>query len=222
LGHRIDDNPGSEIVGVVKDSKYRGVAEQIKPTIYYALAQRGMMGQITVEVHTAGQPTSLLTEIQRVVHELEPNLPLQKPMTQAKQFEESYLTPKLFSRLAVSFGLLAALLVATGLYGTLAYRVQRRRSEIGIRMALGADRVTVLGMVLRESLWISLAGFAVGLPLCIVLSHLLRAQLYQLNPLDPVSLLIAITMTFLVVLCAALLPARSAASVNPMEALRAE
>jgi predicted permease len=222
LGHRIDDNPGSEIIGVVKDSKYRAVGERVKPTIYYALAQRGMMGQITVEVHTAGQPTALLTEIQRAVHELEPNLPLQKPMTQAKQFEESYLTPKLFSRLAVSFGLLSALLVATGLYGTLAYRVERRRSEIGIRMALGADRVTVLGMVLRESLWITLAGFAVGLPLCIALSRLLRAQLYQLNPLDPVSFLVAITLTLFVVICAALLPARSAASVNPMEALRAE
>ena len=96
LGHRIDDNPGSEIIGVVKDSKYRAVGERVKPTIYYALAQRGMMGQITVEVRTAGQPTALLTEIQRGVHELEPNLPLQKPMTQAKQFEESYLTPKLF------------------------------------------------------------------------------------------------------------------------------
>jgi ABC-type antimicrobial peptide transport system permease subunit len=122
----------------------------------------------------------------------------------------------------VSFGLLAAFLVATGLYGTLAYRVQKRRSEIGIRMALGADRMTVLGMVLRESLWITLTGFAVGLPLCIALSRLLRAQLYQLNPLDPVSFLVAITLTLLVVICAALLPARSAASVNPMEALRAE
>ena len=82
--------------------------------------------------------------------------------------------------------------------------------------------MTVLAMVLRESLWITLAGFALGLPLCIILSRLLHAQLYQLNPLDPVSFLVAITLTLFVVICAALLPARSAASLNPMEALRAE
>ncbi|HEX3436672.1 MAG TPA: FtsX-like permease family protein [Pseudacidobacterium sp.] len=222
LGHRIDDQPGAEIVGVVKDSKYKRVAEQPVPTIYYAMSQRGMRGQKTVEVRTGGSPTALLPVIQQIAHELDPNMPLQKPMTQAAQFEESYLTPRLFSRLAVGFGLLAAFLVATGLYGTLAYRVQRRKNEIGIRMALGANRKTVLGMVLRESLWIALAGFVVGVPLCFVVSRLMQAQLYQLKALDPVSFLIAIVITLFVVLGAALLPARRAASVNPMEALRTE
>jgi predicted permease len=226
LGHRIDNHPGfelgSEIVGVVKDSKYRRVAERTAPTIYYALTQRGMTGQITVEVRANGAPAALLPEIQRAARELDPNMPLQKPMTQAAQFEESYLTPRLFSRLAVGFGLLAALLVATGLYGTLAYRVQRRKGEIGVRMALGASRATVLGMVLRESLWMALAGFAVGLPLCFVVSRLLRSQLYRLEALDPVSFFVASAIMILIVLGAALLPARRAASVNPMEALRAE
>ncbi len=222
LGHRIESHPGAEIVGVVKDSKYRRVSEHTLPTVYYALAQRGVTGQITVEVRTSGSPTALLPEIQRAARELDPNMPLQKPMTQAAQFEESYLTPRLFSRLAVGFGLLAALLVATGLYGTISYRVQRRRAEIGVRMALGASRTTVLGMVLRESLWMALAGFVVGLPLCYVVSRLLRAQLYQLNALDPVSFLTASAITLFVVLGAALVPARRAASVNPTEALRAE
>ena len=131
-----------------------------------------MTGELTVEVRAAGSPTALLPEMQRAARELDPNMPLQKPMTQAAQFEESYLTPRLFSRLTVGFGLLAAFLVATGLYGTLAYRVQRRRGEIGVRIAVGATRAKVLGMVLRESLWIALAGFAVGLPLCFVVSRL--------------------------------------------------
>jgi predicted permease len=222
LGHRIDDHPGFEIVGVVKDSRYKRVTEQPMPTAYYPLAQRGMMGQITVAVRASGTPTALLPEIQRAARELDPDMPLQKPMTQAAQFEESYLTPRLFSRLAVGFGLLAAFLVATGIYGTLAYRVQRRRGEIGVRMAVGATRATVLGMVLRESLWIALAGFAVGLPLCFAVSRLLRAQLYGLDALDPVSFLAAMAVTLLVVFGAALLPARRAASVNPTEALRAE
>jgi predicted permease len=223
LGHRVDDHPGAEIIGVVKDSKYKRVAENAAPTVYYALAQRGMTGQITVEVRAAGgAPLALLPEIQRATRELDPNMPLQKPMTQEAQFEESYLTPRLFSRLAVGFGLLAAFLVATGIYGTLAYRVQRRRAEIGVRMALGASRTSVLGMVLRESLWLALAGFALGLPLCYGVSRVMRAQLYQLNALDPASFLAAIAITSFVAFAAALLPARKAASFNPMEALRAE
>jgi predicted permease len=222
LGHRIDDHPGSEIVGVVKDSKYRGVTEPAMPTAYYPLAQRGMMGQVTVAVRAIGSPTALLPEIQRATRELDPDMPLQKPMSQAAQFEESYLTPRLFSRLTVGFGLLAAFLVATGLYGTLAYRVQRRRAEIGVRMAVGATRATVLGMVLRESIWMALAGFAVGLPLCFAVSRLLRTQVYGVDALDPISFLVAIALTLFIVLGAALLPARKAASVNPTEALRSE
>jgi predicted permease len=222
LGHRIDDHPGLEIVGEVKESKYARVAEGVVPMVFYALAQRGMTGQITVEVRAAGSPTALLPAIERATRELDPDMPLQKPLTQAAQFEESYLAPRLFSRLAVGFGLLAAFLVATGIYGTLAYRVQRRRGEIGVRMAVGATRATVLGMVLRESLWIALAGFAVGLPLCFAVSRLLRTQVYGLDALDPASFLVAMAVTGFVVLGAALLPARRAASVNPTEALRAE
>jgi len=181
-----------------------------------------MTGQLSVEVRTSGSPSAPLPEIRRSVRELDPNMPLQRPMTQAAQFEESYLTPRLFSRLAVGFGLLAAFLVGTGLYGTLAYRVQRRKSEIGVRMALGANRRAVLEMVVRESLLIALAGFVTGLPLCFAVSRLMRAQLYQLNALDPVSILAASAITFIVVIGAALLPATRAASVDPMEALRAK
>jgi ABC-type antimicrobial peptide transport system permease subunit len=222
LGHRIDNHTEAGIVGVVKDSSYSSVAEEALPTLYYPLSQTGMMGQNTVEVRTIGDPMLLLPAMQRAIHDLDPNLPLQNPMTQAAQFEESYVTPRLFARLSLGFGLLAVVLVATGLYGTLAYRVQRRKSEIGIRMALGARRAGVVGMILRESLLMASLGFAVGLPMSLLVSRLLRAQLYRLNYLDAASFTVAITITLFVTLVAALLPARRAAKVDPMVALRYE
>jgi len=220
LGHRIDK--GLEIVGVAADSTYRSVSEKKMPTIYYSLAQMGMTGELTVEVRAAGHPMPLLPAIRRTIREMDPNLPLQNPMTQAAQFEKSYVTSDLFARLALGFGLLAGVLVATGVYGTLIYRLQRRRSEIGIRMALGAMRGSVLWMVLRESLLIAAAGFAAGLPLALGVAHLLRSQLYHLSAFDPASFALAAGITLLVSIAASLLPARSAAAVDPMRALHME
>lgn len=119
LGHRID---GAEIVGVVRNSKFKSVRDHGMPTVYYALSQMGMSGQISVKMRTGLNPIALLPEIRSTIHGLDPNLPLQNPMTQAAQFEKSYVTPMLFARLALGFGVLAVILVATGLYGTLAYR----------------------------------------------------------------------------------------------------
>ena len=220
LGHHLDH--GAEIVGVVRNSKYRSVTESNMPTIYYPLAQTGMSGQLTVEVRAAGNPLALLPAIQRTIHNLDPNLPLQNPMKQATQFEKSYVTPELFARLALAFGVLAVVLVATGLYGTLVYRLQRRRGEIGIRIALGALRSDVLWMILRESLLIAAVGFGVGLPLSLLVSHLLRSQLYHLNYLDPASFAVASSTTLLVTVGAALLPARRASRLDPAEVLRTE
>jgi predicted permease len=220
LGHHIDH--GAEIVGVVRNSKYRSVTEANMPTIYYALAQTGMSGQLTVEVRAAANQLALLPAVQRTIHDLDHNLPLQNPMKQATQFEKSYVTPKLFARLALAFGVLAVVLVTTGLYGTLVYRLQRRRGEIGIRMALGALRGDVLWMILRESLLIAATGFAVGLPLSLLVSHLLRSQLYHLSYLDPASFVVAASTTLLVAVGAALLPARRASRLEPVEALRTE
>jgi ABC-type antimicrobial peptide transport system permease subunit len=120
------------------------------------------------------------------------------------------------------FGLLAALLVATGLYGTLAYRVSRRTAEIGVRMALGAQRRQVLWMVLRESLVVSVAGVLVGLPLAIAGARVLRSTLFGLGPGDPLTFAAALLGMALVTLVASLIPARRAASVDPMQALRTE
>lgn len=222
LGHRIGRLPGAEIAGIVKDAKYARVREEQRATIYYPLSQLGMLGQITVELRTAGDPMALLGSVRQAVQELDPNLPVQKPMTQAAQFAETYVTPTLFARLALGFGLLAVVLVASGLYGVLAYRVQRRSSEIGVRMALGAQRATVLWMVLSESVSIFGLGLACGLPLSFFVSRLLRSQLYQLSYLDSASFVLAIAVTSTVAIVSALFPARRAASIDPMTALRYE
>jgi ABC-type antimicrobial peptide transport system permease subunit len=156
------------------------------------------------------------------VHELDPTLPLGKPQALSDSFEESYQMPALVARLAVFFGCLAALLVAVGLYGTLAYRVNRRTVEIGVRLALGAQRGEVLWMVLRDSLVMVAVGLAAGLPLAWIASKWMASMLYQLPARDPFSFGVAAVGVLVVSIAAALIPARRAASIDPMRALRME
>ncbi len=222
LGHRVGNLPGAEIVGIVKDTKFARVRELQLPVVYYPLSQSGMRGQITVELRTAGDPMALLGAVRRVVQQFDPNLPVQNPMTQAAQFAETYVTPTLFARLALGFGILAVVLVASGLHGTLAYRVERRTGEIGVRMALGAPRETVLWTIVSESLLIFGAGVACGLPLSFLVSRWLRSELYQLGYLDGTSFALAMALTGAVAIASALLPACRAAKVDPMVALRYE
>ena len=143
-------------------------------------------------------------------------------MTQRAQFDESYSEARLFARLSIFFGVIAALLVATGLYGTLAYRVGRRTPEIGVRMALGAQRRQVLWMVLRESLLIGAAGIFVGLPLAVAGAKLMRSMLFGVLPGDFLSFAGALLSVILVALAASFIPVRRAMRVDPMVALRYE
>jgi predicted permease len=221
LGHKFRDN--RTIIGVAKDSKYRGVDESPVPMAYFPTFQTLDRGDtMHVEVRVNGEPLNLLPTLRQVVHEIDPNAPLEKPMTQVAQFEQSYSQPKMFARLGGFFGGLAALLVATGLYGTLSYRTNRRTAEIGTRMALGAQRGQMLWMVMRESLLISCVGTAVGLPLAIVFVRFLGSMLYRLSPFDPLSFVLATCCIALVTSGAAFLPAWRAANVDPMVALRYE
>lgn len=147
---------------------------------------------------------------------------MQKPMTQRAQFEESFSQARLFARLAIFFGLIAVVLVATGLYGTLAYRVSRRTPEIGVRMALGAQRSEVLWMILRETLMIGVAGIVVGVPLAVAGAQLMRSMLFGVGTGDTVSFVCALAGLAAVALAASAVPARRAASVDPIIALRYE
>ena len=229
LGHQIaletySDKFGEpySIVGVVPDVKYTAVRERARPMAWVPYTQVPGASTMQVELRARGNPASLLDDSRRIVREFGPDIPLLEPMTQVEQLQESYSSEQLFSHLAVFFGALAAFLVAIGLYGTLAYRVSRRTAEIGVRMALGAQRKQVLWMVLRESLIMAVVGIGVGLPLAFAGARLLKSMLFGLSPSDPLTFLLALLGIAGVALISALLPARRASSVDPMVALRYE
>ena len=227
IGHRISldkdaGKPSYTIVGVVADSKYTAVREDPRPMAYFPFTQIPGIATMQLELRTRGNPLSALDDARRVVKDFGPDLPLLQPMTQEQQFKNSFSDDRMFARLSVFFGLLAAVLVATGLYGTLAYRVNRRTAEIGVRMALGAQRHQVLWMVLRESLLISALGVAVGFPAAIACARLLRSMLFNLTPGDPLAFVLALASISLVTVLAAAVPARRATSVDPILALREE
>jgi predicted permease len=224
IGHTLGDPKYPRtIVGVVRDSKYASTDEDPMPMAWYSYQQGNIAGRdMDVEIRATGDPMALLPAIRRIVRDLDPSAPLDKPQLLQTGFEETYLMPALFARLAIFFGALAALLVAVGLYGTLAYRVNRRTLEIGLRMALGAARPEVLWMIVRESLYLVAAGLIVGLPLAWFTSKLMASMLFKLSTHDPISFAAAGLGTLLVSIAAALIPARRAASVEPMQALRSE
>jgi predicted permease len=222
LGHQIGGKRRFTIVGVVRDSKYTSVDEEPMPMAYVPSMQFLSIGPMSIEVRTRGDAMGMWPEIRKAVASLYPNVPIEKPMTQQEQFDKSYAKQRMFAAMGGFFGVLAALLVATGLYGSHSFRVSRRTTEIGIRMALGASRAQVLTMVMRESLWVLVAGLAVGIPLTFFAVRPLKSMLYQMSPLDPASLALAITAMTVVSGCAVLLPARRAASIEPMQALRSE
>lgn len=222
IGHQLGDKFRRTIVGVMKDSKYTRVDEQPVPMAYYAYTQVRGVTHLEVEVRVNGNPTALLPSIAESIHSLDPNVPLENPMTQQAVFEQSYSQQQMFSRLSAFFGLLAALLVAIGLYGTLAFRLARRTAEIGVRMALGARRSQVLGMLLRESLQVTAIGLAMGLVIALISAGMMESLLYGLKPRDPITFAVAFLTVTLVSLAASFLPARQAASIAPMQALRTE
>jgi predicted permease len=225
LGHSVGKNKPENrftIVGVIGDSKYKRVDEKSKPTLYFPYAQNTSIPNMQVELRTRGNPEALIPSIRAVLHDLDPNLPMQKPMTQRAQFDESFSQARLFARLSIFFGVIAVLLVATGLYGTLAYRVSRRTSEIGVRMALGAQRRQVLWMILCESLLVSAAAILAGVPVAIAGARLMRSMLFGVPPGDMISFLLALVGVILVALAASIIPARRAAALDPIVALRYE
>jgi predicted permease len=223
IGHVLgSDKDKKTIVGVVRDSKYTTVSEDPMPMAWYPAMQSAALSSTNVEVRTRGDAMALLPDMGKAVAELYPTVPLEQPMTQQAQFDKSYEQQRMFAALGGFFGVLAALLVATGLYGTHSFRVNRRRTEIGIRMALGATRIGVLLMVMRESVWVLAFGLAAGIPLTLLAIRPLKSMLYELSPFDPLALGSAIAILVLVSVCAALVPARRAASVEPMQALRIE
>ncbi len=168
LGHTIGTDDGRfqmTVVGIVKDHKYRSINEEPIPMAWYMYAQIPVLGAMNVEMRVHGEPLAILPAARKTVQEMDPNLPLIQPLTQREQFDTTISREVLFARLAGFFGVLAVVLVATGLYGALAYRVNNRTIEIGVRIAVGAQRGEVVWMVLRDSLLLTAVGVAAGIPL---------------------------------------------------------
>ena len=225
VGHMLSDSKGLEpklIVGVVKDHKYTGITEEPTPTRWTVFTQSSAVNQLQVELRTLGDPMAMLPVVRKMLAQIDPDLPLLEPMTQSAVFEQSIAQQALFARLAGCFGVLAVVLIATGLYGTLAYRVSRRSAEIGVRMALGAQRLQVVWMILRGSLSLTAIGVALGIPLAMAAGVQLESSLYGMKPLDILSYLFAILGVAFVALLASAVPAGRAASVDPIKALRLE
>ena len=225
LGHTIGSEDGQYtmmVVGVVKDHKYRSIDEEPIPMAWYEYAQIPMAGPMHVEMRVHGDPLAILPAAQKAVHQIDPNVPLIQPMTQRAQFETTIAHQILFARLAGFFGFLAVVLVATGLYGTLAYRVSQRTAEIGVRMAVGARRGQVVWMILRDSLTLTVAGVVAGVPLAMLVGRTLASSLYGIQPSDTVTYLLAIAGVAAVAVIASAIPASRAANVDPMRALRME
>lgn len=225
LGHHVGGlfkGDDMVIVGVVKDNKYTGINEDPIPMIWYDYAQLKMSGAMHVEMRVLGDPMAILPAAQKVMTQMDPNVPLTQPILQRAQFEKSISQQLMFARLAEFFGLLAVVLVATGLYGTLAYRVNTRTAEIGVRMAVGARREQVVWMILKDSLLLTAVGVLVGVPLAMMVGHALTSSLYGVKPFDAVSYLLAVVGVAVVALAASAVPAGRAASVDPLTALRTE
>ncbi len=220
LGHKVN---GLTIIGVVANHKYRSMDETPIPMAWWDYAQGPGEGEMTLEMRVRGaDPLSVLPTVQKTVAQIDPNAPLIEPTLQREQFERTISQQLLFARLAEFFGLLAIVLVATGLYGTLSYRVNRRTAEIGVRMAVGARRGQVVWMILRDSLVLTSIGVVVGLPLAALTGRALASSLYGVQPLDPLSYFLSVAGVAFVAFAAGALPASRAASIDPLSALRTE
>ncbi len=218
-----------EIVGLVKDAKYTRQRDDVPPTAYTSWRQElRSMGNATIEVRTAGDPTNSIAAVRQVMREVEENLPLVNIRTQIEQAETTLRMERLFAKLMTLFGLLAQQLASIGLFGVMAYAVSQRTHEIGIRMALGAERSDVLKMVMRQGMILALLGILLGLIGSYVLTKYLESwmnlskMMFGVKLNDPLTYgVIALGLT-LIALVACFIPAWRATKVDPMIALRYE
>lgn len=222
IGKRFKDSDvWYTVVGVAANGKYRRLIYDPAPLVLMPLLQR-YTNEVILHVRTNGDPRAIQPAVERTIHALNPNLPLYNETT----LKQSMQMDNVFERIAVffaaSFGLLALILAAVGIYGVVAYSTRQRTREIGIHMALGAARADVFRQVLVQGLRLTLAGLAVGLAVSLFITPLLRGLLYGVGAADWLTFATVAVILSMVALAACFVPARRAASVNPMQALRTE
>ncbi len=211
-----------EIVGVVGDTKYENMREEIPYEVYIPYLQTDFVNGMSAYVRTRGDPANLFSTVRQAVRNVEASVPMYDMRTLEQQVENSLVTERLLASLSTVFGILATMLAATGLYGVMAYMVARRTPEIGIRMALGAGRRSVMWLVMREVLLLATIGLAIGLISAWALTRLVAAQLFGIRPFDPLTMVLAAIGIASVAMLAGYLPARRAIRIDPMRALRFE
>jgi predicted permease len=213
-----------EIIGVIGDIKWDDAREKPEPAVYRPILQIQEQGAYTATIHirTTSDPTPLTSQVRQMINQIDDKLPIFGVITLDKQLHQNLDQERLIAQLVSFFGALALILACIGLYGVMAHGVARRTNEIGIRMALGARGGNIAWMVLRETLYLVLAGLVIGVPAALVGAKLISAQLFGLKATDPLTLIGASVVLTIVALLAGYLPARRASRVNPLSALRYE
>jgi putative ABC transport system permease protein len=209
-----------EIVGVVRDSKYTDVRDEIQRQVFFPYLESSRPSGFAMYLRTTRSPDTMFTVVRKTVSELDPNLPIHTARTLDRQVSQSLSRERLVATMTAVFGTLATALAVVGLYGVMSYTVARRTREIGVRVAFGASTRDISRLVLREVLLIAAAGVAVGLPLAWWLGRFVSAQLYGVKPGDPLTIASAVMLLTGIALLAGLLPALRAARLAPTLALR--
>ncbi len=213
-----------EIVGVSANTLYGNLKGSVPPTVYLPFTQGGwgpVQGMV-YELRTAGNPLNYVHAVRDLVQRADQRLPLSDVKSQGAWIDQTINQEITFARLCTAFAILALAIACVGLYGTMSYRVARRMGEIGIRMALGAQRARVVWMVLREVVLLAAVGLAIGMPAALAASKLVESFLFGMKPNDPVTLIGSVVTLTTTAILAGYLPARNASRIDPMIALRHE
>ena len=216
-----------EIVGIVEDAKYQDTREPAYATFFLPLLQTPPGGPLSgwvnaIELHVAGKPQNFEMAVRKAIADVDPNLTILSIVSFGEQVARNFNEERLIARLTQLFSVLALLLACVGLYGTIGYSVARRTAEIGVRMALGAERGRILLMILSEVSLLVIAGIGIGFPLAWMAAKLLSHQLYDLSPHDPLTIAGSVAAIIAITLVAGYVPARRASKVDPIVALRYE
>jgi len=226
VGRRItfvdDNNREVEIVGVSANVRYGSLKEDESPMTVFVAARQFSPDRVTYALRAAGDPLSYVKSVREIVREADSRIPVTNVMTQAAEIDRTISQEVMFAKLCSGFAILALLIACVGLYGTMSYNVARQVGEIGIRMALGAQRGTVVWMVLRRVLLLAAVGLVISLPATLIASRLVKSFLFETQPNDPGTLALAGVVLLSAALLAGYAPARRASRIDPVAALRHE